>query len=67
MKVEDTPDRVEASEVYRDWVLSLIRCFTPDKPMMVGKRIMAECRKDPDLLELVDRGVIREIPMIPTW
>lgn len=63
----DPADRVEASQGYRDWVLSLIRSgATPAQPLMVGKNVMADCRKDADLCQLVDQGLIRETPMLPT-
>lgn len=66
MVANDNPERVEASKGYRDWVLSLLRSFTPSQPLMVGPAVMAECRKDADLCQLVDRGLILETRMLPT-
>lgn len=58
-------NHVTTNDLYRGWVLSVIRSFTPEHPMMVGAAVMADALKDPDLAALVDEGLIVETPMLP--
>jgi hypothetical protein len=66
MVANDSPERVEASQGYRDWVLSLLRSFTPSQPLMVSRNVMREAVADPDLCQLVAEGLIVETPMLAT-